>query len=160
MHIGIVYDSVFGNTGQIAAAIEAALQTDHSVRCVKVQDASKLDLGGLDLLILGSPTRGFTPTPLMRDYADSLGSAPKSMQVAVFDTCIDLSTVRRAPLRWVMDAGGYAASRLAGYARRQGLALRGEPGGFLVTGTNGPLKEGTLEQATRWAKSLLTQPMN
>ena len=154
MRIGIVYDSIFGNTAQVAVAIETALKPEHRVQCVTVQDAGTLPLADLDLLILGSPTRGFRPTPLMADYADRIGAAPRSMQVAVFDTRMDLSTIRAAPLRWAMDVGGYAAARLADAARRQGFAIRGDPIGLLVTGSQGPLKPGALLEASQWARRL------
>ena len=63
MQILIVYDSVFGNTEKIAAAIASALTTSlgDSV-AVELFQAGQVQpplLVGRDLLVVGSPTRGF-----------------------------------------------------------------------------------------------------
>lgn len=153
MNITIVYDSIFGNTGKVAKAIAETLEQTNQVRLVTVQEAKGLDFTGADLLIVGSPTRGFRPTPLMSEFAEGL-SRVEGKAAAVFDTRIDLDTVQPAPLRWVVDAGGYAAQRLATALGHHGYVLRGEPGGFFVGGTEGPLKPGEIERAKAWATSL------
>jgi hypothetical protein len=48
---------------------------------------------------------------------------------------------------------GYAAGTLAKLARAKGGTVVGEPVGFLVAGTEGPLLEGELERAVRFAES-------
>jgi len=65
MNIAIVYDSVFGNTRKVAAAIAARLEATHNVRLLTVQEAHDLNPSEIDLLIVGSPTRGFRPTPMI-----------------------------------------------------------------------------------------------
>lgn len=152
MPILIVYDSIFGNTGQIARAMADELNTTHQTRLASVQEARDIDLGGLDLLIVGSPTRGFRPTPEIQEFA----SRPDlSGRAATFDTRIDLDTIEPAPLRWVVQAGGYAAERLARELSEQGCTIVGEPAGFVVTGQEGPLKPGETERAAQWARGLV-----
>jgi flavodoxin len=155
MKILIVYDSIFGHTAQIARAIALALKEANTVRLFTVQEARGVDLLDTDLLILGSPTRGFRPTPNMAEFAEGLDTVGTGKWAAVFDTRLDLDTIEPAPLRWVVEAGGYAASRLAAQLTRHGFAIRGEVTGFLVSGTEGPLKKGELERAADWAASLI-----
>lgn len=154
MKITIVYDSVFGNTAEVATAIADEFEDDNVVKLMTVQEAKTLDLTGTELLIIGSPTRGFRPTPQISEFLGGLKSAP-GMKAAVFDTRLDLETVHPAPLRWVIDAGGYAVARMNEILRRQGFVQKGEPAGFLVSGTEGPLKLGEIERAAKWARDLV-----
>jgi hypothetical protein len=50
-----------------------------------------------------------------------------------------------------VDKGGYAANTIASTLKKKGGQLLVPPEGFLVTGEQGPLKEGELERAARWA---------
>jgi len=154
MNVTIVYDSIFGNTAKIASAIAGSFERDDQIKLATVQEAGDLDLSGTDLLIIGSPTRGFQPTPQVQDYIAGLKNLPKHMAAAVFDTRLDLETVHPAPLRWVIDVGGYAADRMAAALRQSGLELRGTPAAFVVTGNEGPLKAGEIERAGEWASGL------
>jgi flavodoxin len=154
MNITIVYDSIFGNTAAIAKAIADTLESGNDVRLATVQEAKDLDLAETDLLIVGSPTRGFRPTPQISEYVEGLDRVLPGKAAAAFDTRIDLETVNPPPLRWVMDAGGYAAARIGSMLERHGFVLRGGLAGFLVTGTEGPLKEGEIQRAQDWSKNL------
>lgn len=154
MNITIVYDSIFGNTALVAKTVAAELEHRHHVRIATVQEARDLDLSGTDLLVVGSPTRGFQPTPQIAEYLAGLGPTPGGVLGAVFDTRLDLETVNPLPLRWVMDIGGYAASRMASALRRHGVELRGDEGDFRVIGAEGPLKEGEIERVQKWARTL------
>jgi flavodoxin len=156
MNIAIVYDSVFGNTGKVAAAIAKRLEATHAVRLLTVQEARGTDLTDTDLLIVGSPTRGFRPTPMISEYVEKLTANVAGQSAAVFDTRIDLETIRPSALRWVVDAGGYAAERIASSLARHGFTLKGAPGGFLVSGEEGPLKDHELERAADWSLTLTT----
>lgn len=156
MNISIVYDSVYGNTAKVAGAIGEELERDNTVRLLTVQEAQTADFTGADLLIVGSPTRGFRPTPGISEFIEGLDKCPAA--VAVFDTRIDLETVNPQPLRWVIDVGGYATSRMTSAVERHGLQLRGQPAAFLVSGTEGPLKDGELDRARSWSRGLLEAP--
>jgi flavodoxin len=154
MNVTIVYDSIFGNTASIAKAVAGGLQGGNQIRLATVHEAGELDLSNTDLLIIGSPTRGFQATPQIQEYLTGLRNFPSSMAAAVFDTRLDLETVQPAPLRWVIDVGGYAADRMAAALTHQHIELRGTPAAFLVTGNEGPLKTGELERAAKWAGDL------
>jgi hypothetical protein len=56
--------------------------------------------------------------------------------------------------RFVVKLFGYAAKPIADRLKKKGGELTIPPEGFLVKGTEGPLKEGELERAADWAKSL------
>ena len=152
MNVTIVYDSVFGNTATIAKQIAGALEANHQVRLLPVGEAKTLATEGIDLLIVGSPTRGFRPTPAIDEFAGGLVSGD-GHKAAVFDTRLDAEEIHPAPLRWVVQAGGYAAQRIAKDLEQRGYAIAGEAG-FVVTGTEGPLKDGEAARAADWARSL------
>lgn len=155
MKITIVYDTIFGNTGKIAQAIADTLNSANEVRYLTVQAAKGLELTDTDLLIVGSPTRGFRPTPQISEYVAGLDRVLPGKSAAAFDTRIDLETVNPPPLRWVVDAGGYAATRIGSALERHGFVLKGGLAGFLVSGTEGPLVPGEIERAQQWARGLL-----
>jgi len=136
----IVYDSMYGNTEQIARAIGSAPGND-----VKVLRAGEVDLSELttiDLLIVGSPTQGGRPTPAIREFLNKIpGSSLKDINVAAFDTRISTKFV---------VIFGYAAGRIARDLKAKGGSLIVPPEGFFVKGTKGPLEEGELERAAGW----------
>jgi flavodoxin len=145
----VIYDSVFGNTEKIAQSVAAALQTTATpVTLVTAEQVRRLDL-----LIVGSPTRGFRPTEGISKF---VGAFPKNhlanIRVAAFDTRIVLETINSKALRFLVDKGGYAAVTIAKTLEKKGGKLAARPEGFLVTGEQGPLKEGELERAAGWAR--------
>ena len=143
----VVYDSVFGNTEKVAQAIAAALQTT----AVPVVQAALDQLEGLDLLIVGSPTRGFRPTEGVAQWLNALSNNHLTgVGVAAFDTRIDLATIDSSVFRFIVNKGGYAANTIAKTLEKKGGRLRASPEGFLVTGEQGPLKDGELERAAAW----------
>ncbi len=148
----VIYDSVFGNTEKIAQVIAAALGTN----AIPVSQADAGQLGSLDLLVVGSPTRGFRPT---EGITHLLNGLPKyhlaGVRVAAFDTRIVLETIDSKALRFLVDKGGYAASTIAKMLQKKGGKLAAPPEGFFVTGEQGPLKDSELERAAAWAGKLM-----
>ena len=67
MKIMIVYDSVFGNTEKIAKSLENSLGAEE-VKVIRVNDVKSDQLTGVQLLVVGSPTRGFRPTKPITDF--------------------------------------------------------------------------------------------
>ena len=70
----VVYDSVFGNTEKVAQAMGAALEAQAEVSVLKVGDVPPEFWTGLDALIVGSPTRAFSPTPAVKAWLRGLPS--------------------------------------------------------------------------------------
>lgn len=144
MKVLVVYDSLYGNTKEIAEAIGGAI--DGEVRVARVGEVSPSELGPVDLLIVGSPTQGGRPTTATRDFLDKVSkSAVTGVSVAAFDT--------RVTARWAAIFG-YAAGRIGGKLKGKGGILAAPAEGFFVMGTKGPLKEGELERAAAWARGI------
>ena len=113
-------------------------------------------LTGLNLLIVGSPTRGFRPTPAINQL---LGNIPrrglKGVKVAAFDTRIAVDDIDSRILPPLVKVFGYAAKPIADKLQKKEGELAIPPEGFFVKGTEGPLKEGELERAADWAKRIM-----
>ena len=143
----VVYDSVFGNTEQIAQAIGNALGSQKDVEILRVSNVKPEQLMGLELLIVGSPTHGGRPTSAIQDFLNKVSEpAIRGTNVAAFDTRFSTRLVR---------IFGYAAGRIADSLKRNGGTLIASPEGFFVKGKEGPLKEGEIERAASWAKVIV-----
>ena len=151
----IVYDSVFGNTEQIARAIGSSLGSKENVETFRVSDIKSEQLIGLDLLIVGSPTRAFKPTKAITNFLKKIPSnGLKGIKVAAFDTRISTIDMNSRLLSILVKLFGYAAKPIADRFEKKGGDLIVHPEGFFVKGTEGPLKDGELERAANWAKTV------
>jgi flavodoxin I len=149
----VIYESMYGNTAEIAAAIAAALQAD----ILKAGQATPVNLSGVDLLVIGSPTHGFRPTEDTTSFIKLLSKDHLAgVRVAAFDTRAKLDTIKSSILRFMVDKGGYAAPKIAKTLAKKGAKLVINPEGFFVLDTEGPLEDGEVERAAEWAKSLPT----
>jgi flavodoxin I len=145
MKVLVVYDSVYGNTEQIARAIGGAITGD--VKVLPAREAEPAELLGIDLLIAGAPTQGGRPTPPMQNFLKKVSPPDiQDLKIATFDT--------RISARWV-GIFGYAAGRIAKSLKKKGSILIKDPQPFFVEGTEGPLKEGELERAATWALEVI-----
>jgi len=142
MNALVVYDSQYGNTERIAQAIVDALRAAGQARAIRVADADPVVLQGVDLLVVGSPTQGWRPTPAVQHFLEQVSAASiRDLVIACFDTRF------RKP-RWMT---GSAAERMARTMRRRGGELLLEPESFFVQGTEGPLDSGEIGRAADWA---------
>jgi hypothetical protein len=159
----VVYESMFGNTQQVAEEIAAGLAEHADVTLVEVGSAPTSTGDDLDLLVVGGPThaRGLSGRETRRDAMDhailpvvsqriglrewfeSLRSRP-GVLAAAFDTRFDES-------RWL---GGSAAHVVAARLRSHGYRLLTGPRSFFVLGMAGPLAPGELERARGWGQLL------
>jgi flavodoxin len=154
----VVYDSFFGNTEQIARAIGDTLAAQADVQTLRVGDVKPEHLAGLGLLIVGSPTRGFSPSPAIKAWLKNL--APHSLngvKVVAFDTRIAVSDVDSRILPVFVKLFGYAAEPIATRLTKRGGVLVVPAEGFFVKGTEGPLKDGELERAAAWAQQIMAR---
>lgn len=153
MNALVVYDSVFGNTEKIAREVGKVLEARGSVQTLRVTDVGPEQLAELELLVVGSPTRGFRPTEGITAFLKTLPDARLSgMKVAAFDTRIALEDIKSRILRALVKIGGYAASTIARRLEAAGGRLVVPPEGFAVNGTEGPMKQGELERAADWGR--------
>jgi len=156
----VVYDSFFGNTERIAQSIGNALGRPEDVGIIRVVDVRPEQLTGLELLIVGSPTRAFRPSPAIKKFLKSIPKNDlKGVKVTAFDTRMTEEEINSSVfiLRILVNIFGYAARPISDKLEKKGGELIAAPEGFFVHGTEGPLKEGELERASNWAKQILAK---
>lgn len=152
----VVYDSVFGNTEKIARAIGDELAKSGQGETLRVTEVNSALLSGLDLLVAGSPTRAFNALPDFKKGLKGLPSSTlKGVQAAAFDTRMVIEEVNSAFLKFMAGIFGFAAQPIANILKSKGMKVTLPPEGFLVEGSEGPLKPGELERAAAWAADLL-----
>jgi flavodoxin len=157
MKVLIIYDSVFGNTEQVAQAMGNALGSHEDVEILRVSDVKLEQLTGLELLIVGSPTRQFRPTAAINNLLKRIPkNGLKSVKVAAFDTRFTMSAIEESRvLPFFVRLFGYAAKPISDRLKKKGGDLIIPPEGFFVERVEGPLKEGELERVADWAKQII-----
>jgi hypothetical protein len=163
----VVFDSMFGNTERVAAAVAQGLSAFGLVEVVGVQEAPHPIPDGVDLVVVGGPTHGHglsnatsrrvTPEQLaagaregrigLREWLTRLG--PGSTPVATFDTRFDKPA-------WLTGSAARAAAKRL---KAKGHPLIVPPQSFFVTHTEGPLADEQLDRARLWGRAIgsLTQ---
>jgi len=155
----IIYDSVFGNTEKIAQAISSSLGSKENVETLRVSEVRPEKLIGLELLIVGSPTRVFIPTKAIMNFLNKIPlNGLKGVKVAAFDTRISTVDANSRLLNILVKLFGYAAKPIADRLEKKEGSLVIPPEGFFVKDSEGPLKDGELERAADWAK-LIIKPL-
>ena len=141
----VVYDSMFGNTRQVAQAIGEALAERFAVQVIPAAEAVPLP-ADIDLLV-GGPTQAHGARPGMKALlATVTRGAIEGVRVAAFDTRFQMP-------RWL---SGSAAGVIAGRLRRTGCEIVAPPESFFVArAQEGPLLPGELERASAWARTLV-----
>ena len=142
----VIYDSKFGNTEQVTQAIADTLGEEGMVQLISVDEADALELEGVDLLVLGGPTQRHGLSPAVRAWLELI---PRGVMRGLFVAAFD--TRYRMP-RW---KSGSAALAIARKLRRKGASLLLPAESFFVVGREGPLEDGELERAARWARLIL-----
>ena len=151
----VIYDSFFGNTEKIAQVIGEALGSPEEVSVVKVDKLTPDALSGVDLLVVGSPTRAFRPSPNTSAFLKGLASGSlRGVKTAAFDTGIEFKEVKPPILRFMAGLFGYAAPKIAKQLKAKGGTPAQTPETFIVTDSEGPLKPGEVERAAAWAKQI------
>jgi hypothetical protein len=169
MRAVVVYESMFGDTRQIAEAIGDGLGLNFEATVVAVDRLTTDQLRGIDLLVVGGPThvRGLS-RPKTREGAVSQASKPESgidlepgaagpglrewfstltdapLYAAAFDTRVQMSPV----------VTGRAAPKIARSLQHRGCRLIAEPESFLVTTKQPVLVAGERQRAHAWGETL------
>lgn len=150
----ILYDSVFGNTEQVAKAI-AETFAPGEVELRRITEAAPEQLAGLDLLMIGSPTRAFKPTEATQIFLKSLAAdSLRGVRVAGFDTRMDTRDIKSGVGRLIIRTFGYAAKPIVEALKKKGGQPAAAPEGFFVKDREGPLKDDELERAAQWARKV------
>jgi hypothetical protein len=156
----VVYESLWGNTAAVAAAIAEGL--GGGTKALSTAEAVGAAIAGADLIVAGSPVLAFkmpskkmreglrtTPAgapgpadlshPSMESWLEALPAG--NGRAAAFDTQV------RGPF-------GSAGPAIGKALERAGYGLVAEPKRFVVSGKFGPLRDGELGRARQWGEEL------
>ncbi|MBV1861025.1 MAG: hypothetical protein KUG77_21590 [Nannocystaceae bacterium] len=164
----VVYESIFGNTRDVAASIASGLRE----RALDVVVAEVSDAPGsaedFDLVVVGGPIHAWGMTRAgtrdgarqeaerehletvsqgegIREWMQRLPDVSTPIRCATFDTQTKTS--------WFPT--GSAARPAAKKLREHGFELIADPEHFLVEGKYGPMIDGEVERARDWAAALV-----
>ena len=159
----VVYESLFGNTEEVARAIASGLSEYLDVDLAEVTKAPAKFAEPLELIVVGGPTHAFSlsrpstrqdavkqgatqgsPQLGLREWLEHLYRGGRSEHVATFDTRV--SKVRHLP--------GSAAKAAAKLVRKLGYSTVAQAESFYVDDVSGPLLEGELDRARAWGERL------
>ena len=170
MRAVVIYESMYGNTHQIAEAIGTGLAGEFDVAVVPVAEAGQAVIADADLLVVGGPTHVhgmarpstreaaakaarqpagglmLEPDALkagLREWLDSLGKSRVHGMAAAFDTRIDAAAALT----------GRASKSVGKALRHHGYDLIAEPESFLVTKQDHLLPQ-ERERAASWGARL------
>jgi flavodoxin len=154
----VAYDSVNGNTKQVAEAMASELTEEgHEVELVFLKDGGESPTG--DVMFIGSPTRGMKMTRGTGKFIESLNVEYwKAKPVFVFDTVGPLSkddAKRRGQLEMIGKGVKNAAEKIRDLATQRGLRVHPTAMHFAVVGMWGPLAPDALALAKEAAKRAL-----
>ncbi len=152
MKILIIYDSFFGNTQKIAQEIKEILSRKHTVAFKNVVDFKESDLKQVEILIVGSPTRAFSPSENIKKFLQELKDL-EGKGFLVFDTRADIKDVPKF-VQFMIKLFGYADRKMKKALEQRGGNEIFESEGFLVIDKEGPLKKGELQKVKTWLKDL------
>lgn len=159
----VVYESMFGNTADIAEAIAAGLRETMGVELLEAHEAPRAPSDDIDLIVAGGPTHAFSMSRTrtradaiaqgavqgkadfgLREWLNGIPDERHASSLATFDTRV--AKVRHLP--------GSAARSAAKAGHKRGFTSSASPESFYVEDLTGPLLEGELERATAWGREL------
>jgi flavodoxin len=144
----VVFDSVYGNTKQVAEAIAEQIRADgHSADMINLgeTDARKVEA---DFMFLGSPTRMGRPTKKVKAFVDLLDVEYwKNRPIVTFDTVGPMSEDEEKRKVWLARVEKSAATRMRDQARARGIEVHADVLHIAVTGFKGPLAPDALNVA-------------
>ena len=158
----VVYESMFGNTKQIAEAIGEGLSTQVATDLVEVNDASHEIEPGVRLIVVGGPTHvlGMSRQRTRQDAMTQAGRDPASAGIGIREWLVTLgyavNGIRAAAFDTHIDkpVPGSAARKAEKRLRKLGFLIVAPAESFYVSDTPGPLVHGELERARGWGEQL------
>lgn len=151
----VIYDSYYGNTGQLAAALGETLSGYGEAEVKRAAEVTPDQIARWDLIIVACPTRKFTASPAVKHLLKHVPKGSlKGVRAASCDTRVDVTQVSPAFLKGMIRVFGYAAEKNHALLMKKGAVPASTPQGFYVEGTEGPMREGELDRASAWAKTL------
>ncbi|WP_344070553.1 flavodoxin/nitric oxide synthase [Microbacterium sediminicola] len=155
----VVYESMFGNTRDIARAVAEGLSEWSSVSFADVDGADEHVNADVSLVVAGGPTHAFSMSrSSTRDDALSRGALSathRGLREWIDDIDLDapvpLATFdTHVTQKWVPGSASRSAAK---EGRRHGFVPVAAES-FYVKSTQGPLTPGELDRARTWARGL------
>ena len=170
MRVAVVYESLFGNTGQVAEAIADGIRSADPDARVSVAPVTTRGprIPRIDLVVAGGPTHflGMTSprSRRMRDDGRESGTQDhgEPQECRGIREWLDALPRGRGTGAAAFDTRlgtlfpGSAARLIGGRLVNRGYQLVARPEGFLVENSRGPLLEGERERARDWGESLVS----
>lgn len=166
----VVYESIFGNTKDVASLVAEGLRSCPSVEEVVLAEVAEAPATaeGFELVVVGGPIHAWSMTRAgtregareeaqrehletvsqgdgIREWLERLPDVSQPIRCATFDT--------QTKIKWFPT--GSAAKPAAKKLRAHGFELIADPEHFLVEGKYGPMIEGEADRARDWAAGLL-----
>ena len=168
MRAVVVYESVFGNTHEVAEAVAEGLGEAADVAVHSVDGATAEALAGAELVVVGGPTHvhGMTSSQSRKSGIETAQKKGEDVDEAAtgpglrswFHELPKVSGVSGAAFDTRMSGPkiftGSAAKGIARRLRHHGYDLVADPESFLVKEAEGPLSPGERERARDWGASL------
>lgn len=154
----VIYDTVYGNTRQVAEAIAAGLSPQYEVTTIAAAEVHEV-AHDIDLLVIGGPTHRHGLSERMHELLERLpGGSLNDVAAAAFDT-------RYRMPRWMT---GSAAVRIARALKHKRAHLTTPPESFFVASEKAPdgkerdhlsehLEAGEIERARAFGNLIAAQ---
>jgi flavodoxin len=148
MNALVVYYSQFGNTRQVAETIVGVLRNAGTAHALSADQLTAADLQDVDLVMMGTPTHKMNLPEAVRLFFEELPRRVlRGVPIAAFDTSYEMSALL---------ARFTAAKRIDRKLRKLGGKRLVPPETFHVEHHHeGPLLNGEIERAKRWAESIV-----
>jgi hypothetical protein len=164
----VVFESMYGNTKEVAAAVADGLSTHLRVDLVEVGTAPNAIDEDIVLLVVGGPTHahGMSKPDSRHSAAQRDRESPVPFRIGIREWLADLHAVRGDVTAAAFDTRikgpsllwGSAAQGAAKELRRLGFREAVSPESFLVKGPLGPVRaalvDGETERARAWGMEL------
>jgi flavodoxin len=157
-----VYESMWGNTEQVARAVAAGVGESYQVEVFEVSDAPKDPGPEVSLIVAGGPTHAFSMSRPnsrtdahshgadhgtegfgLREWLEQLPAGEHPQVIATFDT-----KVKKAKF---MPGAARSAAKVA---EQHGYHRAAHAESFYVQHSEGPLVDGEIERATQWGRQI------
>jgi flavodoxin len=155
----VAYDSVHGNTKQVAEAIADEVKAaGHEVELIFLRESKTSTVQG-DFLFIGSPTRAGRMTGEVKTFIENLNvDYWKNKPIVNFDTVGPLSKDVEKRKKWLyiaIEGSKNAAARMRDLCMERGLKNCSRAFHIAVVGFLGPLAPEALEMAKEYTRKFL-----
>lgn len=162
----VIYESIFGNTKEIAHAVAKGLQDEFEVEVAEVSEPHS-EPEQADLFVIGGPTHVLSMSKDAtradgRKKSEKEGLEPISMGDGIRELLERLPEGRHRPLvatydtsikKWWLPVGSAAKSASKGL-KKKGFEAVINAEQFKVAGMKGPTEPGEIERAEQWGREL------